>query len=401
MAATPYKKGSFVDRAKEYALFQYLRLSDGTLQVKTQNESSEKWVLVVKLDLLGDYVLIRNFLEAIKACERFKDHKLAFCCNAAIEELSKYLDKDTVDEWIPLKLKPFLKDKKYRQTVWSKLQKREYTTALFPTQSRSFFYDDMIARNVNAIEKIGAQGNGYNQLPWQRTKGESYFTKLIPSKKEKDFEYLKNKEFFNLALQEDRAPALPRINSHQQPQEPTVLLSPGASAEFRRWSTDNFIALTHAILNAVPTATVLISGSPAEKELGEAIKRPFVEDNRVRNACGTMKLSALTEVLATCHLVVSNESGTVHLARAVGVSHIYCISNGNHYGRFNPYPVHNDGIEVSYFYPAEVQSILKGKHEHISRDDLYWGSRINIDSLEAEEVIAYFNEHTRSTFQTV
>lgn len=401
MNKSPFKKATLFSSLKERLLYRYLNFIDAGSVKSSDKDNTEKWVLLVKLDLLGDYVLIRNFLKAIKNSERFKGHKLAFCCNVGIEELSKHLDKDVVDEWIPLKLKPFLKDKEYRRSSWSQLLKRHYAAALFPTQSRSFFYDDLIAKNVSASAKIGAQGNGYNQLPWQHRQGAGYFTELVQLKEENGFEYLKNKAYFHAVLAEDSTPDLPKITASQKPSQSTILLSPGASAEFRRWSTAHFIALTESILKAVPDCKVIVSGSPGEKHLGNTIKQSFANDDRVHNRCGELRLSELTEVLATCHLVVSNESGTVHLARAIGVKHIYCISNGNHFGRFNPYPSSKEGIELSYFYPIEVRSILNGQHPNISQSDLYWGSRIPIDTVNTQEVIGQFEKEFSEIFQTV
>lgn len=401
MSANPHKKGSFFDRAKEYAIFQYLRLLDGKLKVSSPKNPNEKWVLVVKLDLLGDYVLIRNFLEAIKKSKRYAGHKIVFCCNKGVEELSRHLDADIVDRWIPMQLKPFLKQRDYRKNILEQLMAQSYEAALFPTQSRSFFYDDIIARTVEAKEKIAPVGNGYNQFAWQEKKAKAYYSQLLQTNTPKGFEYIKNKEFFSQLLQEDLAPELPFIDSHKAQSSPTVLLSPGASAEFRRWSTGHFVAFSKALLQAVPNATVLISGAPGEKTLCESIKLPFADDERVKNLCGKLKLSDLCTTLSGCQLVVSNESGTVHLARAVGVLHIYCISNGNHYGRFNPYPESNDGIEVSYFYPKEVHSILEGKHTHLSKEDLYWGSRIGIDSIGPEVLITHLQKESNRVFQTV
>jgi len=396
-----FKKAGFIQSVKERVLFYLLNARDKSMQVSQQAKANAPCLLVVKLDLLGDYILIRNHIESIKKSPKFQNHKIVFCCNKGIEELSRSLDAEFIDEWISLQLKPFIKDPAYRKGVLEQLLSHQFDLAIFPTHSRSFFYDDMIAKLVRANRVIGSSGNSYNQLPWQHKKGKKYFDKLIKVPERHVTELELNQTFFGKLLEDNHPGLFPTITTSTKPEKYRILFSPGASAEFRRWSTQNFITMAFAILNQVEDCEIVISGSPGEKALGQEIKDAFLNDSRVIDQCGSLKLSELVDVLATCHLVVSNESGTVHLARAVGVRRIFCISNGNHYGRFNPYPEQKDGPGVEYFYPKEVLDIIAGKHQSISKDDLYWGSRINIDGVGTEQVISRLMELKNNIFQTV
>ena len=55
--------------------------------------------------------------------------------------------------------------------------------------------------------------------------------------------------------------------------------------------------------------------------------------------------------------MISNETGTVHIAAALNVKTI-CISNANHIGRFNPYPTEMK-IPTRYIYPPCVERDVK------------------------------------------
>ena len=59
----------------------------------------------------------------------------------------------------------------------------------------------------------------------------------------------------------------------------------------------------------------------------------------------------------------------MHFAAAVGTPFI-CISNGNHFGRFNPYPKEMN-INCRYFYPEDVEKNL---------DDLKYLEKYRFDS---------------------
>lgn len=393
-----YKKIPPLKSLREWLVYQLLRLADWWLTAGIKPEkTSEKWLLVVKLDLLGDYVLYRNFLAAIKNQAEYKDHKLLFCCNQAVLELSQSLDDEVVDEWLPLKLKPFVSQWKYRRKIWQQLLSKRYERAIFPTQSRSFFYDDMLAKTITAQEIVAPAGNSYNRTAWQHRMAKNYYH-LLPVDNHYEFEFELNRRFMDKCLHTNLDIQWPSIAISAERKAHRVLFAPGASAEFRRWSTDNFIALARHILQKQPQAEIIISGAPAENHLGEAIKAAFAHDKRVQNACGKQKLSELVYTLAATRLVVSNESGLVHLAQALAVPFIYCISNGNHYCRFNPYHRQHPAVSISYFYPPVFEQMVQND-QMATKMKYYWGSRLSIESVEVAALSAEFDAHAAQIFK--
>jgi ADP-heptose:LPS heptosyltransferase len=392
-----FKRASFTESLKERLLAFVLSLYDALFSPKRLSiNREEKWLLIVKLDLLGDYVLLRNFIEQLRSNSRYRNHKIAFCCNAGVLEISKSLDAEFIDDWIPLKLKPFQKDFSYRKQFVSELRKRAYEVAIFPTQSRSFFHDDQIAKLVFAKEKIAAKGNGYNMLKWQYEKSPSYYNQIIDCHWNYDFEFALNKRFFK-RIDAGISIEYPRIEVKRDDSRKRVLISPGASAEFRRWSTKNFGEVIKHILEKEAVTEIVISGAPNEKAICDEIKEQFAENARVINLCGKLKLSELVLELAKCQLVIANESGVTHLAKAVQVPFVYCISNGNHYKRFNPYPNDNSGVELRYFYPKElIRDLEKDENEAIEK--YYWGSSLNIESVSVPLLMSVFDKDRLSIF---
>jgi ADP-heptose:LPS heptosyltransferase len=232
---------------------------------------------------------------------------------------------------------------------------------------------------------VAPDGNSYNETKWQFQKAKKYYTNLLPHGFNYDFEFDLNRSFFSKALNVALEIPYPKIDL-QKSKKTTVIISPGASAEFRRWSTQKFIEVIRAILITNPKQEILISGAPSEKPLGKAIKSSFANIANVKNACGTMRLSELCVELANCSLLISNESGVVHLAKAVGVPLIYCISNGNHYGRFNPYPSSDKRLVLRYFYPPSFQEAIDANKQK-ALEKYYWGSRISIDGIKPSVII--------------
>lgn len=106
---------------------------------------------------------------------------------------------------------------------------------------------------------------------------------------------------------------------------PYVVLHPGASDIRRRWPAKKMAALADAFIER--DMEVCITGVAAEAEdvaaiIGRCRHRPH-------DLCGKLSLNAMTALLAGAELVVSNDTGPLHLARAVGTRTIgiYWIGN--------------------------------------------------------------------------
>jgi heptosyltransferase II len=96
-----------------------------------------------------------------------------------------------------------------------------------------------------------------------------------------------------------------------------VGFSPGASyGPAKRWPVDRFAALGDRLVGALG-ADVLVFGSKAERPLAEAVARAMRHTPIV--LAGTTTLRQWMALTERCRLVVANDSGTMHLAAAVGV----------------------------------------------------------------------------------
>lgn len=95
---------------------------------------------------------------------------------------------------------------------------------------------------------------------------------------------------------------------------PLVALSPGASEPRRRWSPARFAEVGDAL--AADGLQIVVTGSSDERPLGEAICSHMAHP--AENLAGELSVGGLAGLLSRCRLVVSNDSGPLHLASAVG-----------------------------------------------------------------------------------
>jgi len=97
--------------------------------------------------------------------------------------------------------------------------------------------------------------------------------------------------------------------------KPVVALCPGAEfGPSKRWPAGHFAALARRL--AAMGRAVWIFGSPNDRPIGEEIAK--LAEGAAVNLCGRTDLAAAIDLLSIAEIVVTNDSGLMHLAAAVG-----------------------------------------------------------------------------------
>jgi len=101
--------------------------------------------------------------------------------------------------------------------------------------------------------------------------------------------------------------------------EPVIGISPGASyGDAKRWLPERF-AESAASFRA-REASCLIFGSAAERDLCETVRRGLAAAGvPARNLAGETTLAEFIDLAAACRLYLTNDSGAMHVASALGV----------------------------------------------------------------------------------
>jgi ADP-heptose:LPS heptosyltransferase len=106
---------------------------------------------------------------------------------------------------------------------------------------------------------------------------------------------------------------------------PLAVIHPGATDPRRRWPVERFAALASGL--AASGARLAVTGTAAERplidELTQAAGCPLLDLG------GRLSLSALTGLLARSAVVVSNDTGPLHLAAAAGSATVGIFWCGN------------------------------------------------------------------------
>ena len=106
---------------------------------------------------------------------------------------------------------------------------------------------------------------------------------------------------------------------------PLVILNPGSGSPRRRWPAEKFAAGGNTL--AWSGAEVAVIGIPEEAGLARDVVNGMAAP--VHNLCGKTSLGGLAGLLSRAAVVVSNDSGPLHLAQAVGAPTVGIYWCGN------------------------------------------------------------------------
>jgi ADP-heptose:LPS heptosyltransferase len=107
--------------------------------------------------------------------------------------------------------------------------------------------------------------------------------------------------------------------------KPLVVLHPGATDSRRWWGVEKFAAVGDALADA--GADVVVTGTKSERSLVEAVITKM--NAQAQNLCDRLSLGGLAGLLKLSSVIVSNDSGPLHLAAAVGCATVGIFWCGN------------------------------------------------------------------------
>ena len=106
-------------------------------------------------------------------------------------------------------------------------------------------------------------------------------------------------------------------------------------------------------------------------------------DNDYLDLVGKTSLVDLLYIIDNGNLMIANETSAPHFAVALEMINVFVISNGNHYGRFTPYPK-----EVSKNYHVIYHPVIeKDLDDYKKLSNSYgFGSSLDINEISVDRV---------------
>ncbi|WQT28977.1 glycosyltransferase family 9 protein [Helicobacter pylori] len=350
----------------------------------------KKTLCFIRLDIIGDYILYRNFLPLFK--KYFEDYEITFIGNTVIKDIATHYDSKYIDKIIFLdntywekylriganssrlsKLKELLfflpKFMRKRYEDVSNLRKESYEICI----NSSMFYfstkEDAIIKCLIAENKVGVfcthpiESLHKIHLRKQTEIRKSFYTHLFYPKEVPQFLYDSNQDFFQsffkhfkgvdigfvgLELKLPIAFEYEKFKNILKP--PYGVLNLGASDDFRVYKRfDEMIYFLN------PDYQLILCGNSKEDEkLANSILK------RHKNAISLINQTDLVEylyLLKNASFAMGNESSIMHLSACLKIPYAFIVSSGLSSPRFHPYPK-EIGPNIHMIYPRDFQKII-------------------------------------------
>ncbi len=292
-------------------------------------------VLLVRLDLIGDFVL---WLDSAQAYRRlYPDQQITLAVNSACAELAAALPH--WDAVISINVHALRTNYLYRLRTLIRLRWSNFSIAVQPTYSREFA-GDITTRSTAAERRIGYTGDTNNISLEKKVITDTWYTQLINNNPFCKMELNINAHFVRELGCTDFLSSVPYIPlSRRQLGDspvslPYIVVSPGASWGPKTWPVRNFASVIQQLLNQFDIH-VLVCGGSSDRSVCAELSR-LVDSAKMINLCGKTTLMELTGIIRQARLVLTNDSAPVHIAAATRTPSV-CILGGGHFGRFLPY----------------------------------------------------------------
>lgn len=265
-------------------------------------------ILIRAANWVGDAILSLPAVQAVRA--RFPSASIAVLARPWVADIYRF--GDFADEIILYKKCSGLAAVRERLRVAAELRRRRFDCALL---LQNAFDAALITALARIPVRIGYARDGRR---WLLTHAiETPQRGQIP--RHESFYYL---ELLRQAGWLDSLPPRPEplLNKITRQPEPVIGVSPGAAfGSAKRWLPERFAAAA-AELGKRCAATVCVFGSPAEHSLCEQVAGEIRACGvEARNLAGATSLDEFIRLAARCMLFLTNDSGAMHVAAALGV----------------------------------------------------------------------------------
>jgi len=298
-------------------------------------------IVLIKPDGIGDYLLFRNFLPEIRR-KAGSGGRVTALLNPAVRGLADTVDADQFDRIVWLDQRRFRYEPRYRLLKSWQIRLLSADEVVYPVEGR-LSEIDWVAQRIRAPSRVTAANDGSNMSFSRSAETDRWYSSVVAMPQgERLFQMERNRRFVQGWLGKTVSTGAPRMERSRlpricRPDGPYGLLFPGAGAAIRRWPTRRFAEVARAWI--ARGWTVYVAGSSGDAALAADIINATGSE-RIHSLCGRIPLDQVAAWTAGAQLVVTNDSFPLHLCASLDVPHV-CVSNGNDYGRFHPYP---DGV---------------------------------------------------------
>ncbi len=323
----------------------------------------QKVVHIVRMDAIGDSVLFSVMLAHFR--QLYPGYKIILIVDGVVKQLTPWLNQERIlgpspegyfDDIMIIDGKNYNRNFSYYYLTLKKIRQSNPEIVIHSTFSRNKKSDQMVLISKEA-HKIGYEGDLSNISPELKEKNDAKYNRLIKNpasilETDHNMHFLNElagKRILQSGVPQWHLPENLRIEAKQKLQslgidlkKPLAAICPGSSRSVKNWPPSHFVSLMVKLKKALPAIQFVIIGGLKEQDVASFIENSAgIKD--IYNLCGKTTLSELVKILSLSHLYIGNNTGSLHLSSAVGISAISIMSgekggSGEYDSRFFPYP---------------------------------------------------------------
>jgi ADP-heptose:LPS heptosyltransferase len=309
-------------------------------------------VLVVRVDAIGDLVMTTPFLRELR--RNLPNASIVLVVNAQLGGLVKhcpYVDEVlSFDCLIPAYWKPFLLPWRALRMAMTEFWPRRFDLAVLPRRELDLWYASFLAFFSRAPIRV-TYTEFVNRRKHQAHPGFNLlFTHLVTNRPGSMHEVEHNLDilrYLGASIRDDRMELwMSREcetlacevlgNGGVRDGDLLIGLCPGASNTLKQWPIERFCEVA-ARLRDRHNCKIVIVGGPGDAPLGKKVEAAL--GTGVVNLAGATSLEQTAAVIKRCSLFISNDTGPMHIAAAVGTP-VVAIFGSSCEHRFGPWKGH-------------------------------------------------------------
>ena len=287
-------------------------------------------ILILSMTRMGDMIQTTPLIKGLK--EKYPSAKITLLVTsdfATAVPLIPHIDDSIVlnfrkfgnqDDWTDLS---WVKIYRYLEDSLEDLKKRKFDLLVNLSHSK---FSALMVRYLGIRNVVGfycnAFGNRMTGHPWMQYFSVEIFNRIYnPFNLVEIFSRSGGVDLTGRSIEVVRSPDLIIANDYIPAEfdDGSVLIGfqVGSSLEDRRWPVQSFAELANLLIKNL-NARIIIFGVESESEVAENIIGRVDQKDKILNLAGKTNLNELSGLLEKCQYLVTNDTGTMHLAAALG-----------------------------------------------------------------------------------
>ena len=280
-------------------------------------------ILVIKLDNIGDFILVTPFLRELR--RNFPDKWITLATSNCSRELASRCPYVDEVQAIPINvtgLWSILKTCSQHCKFGNKLRHQGFDLAINVRWDSDYYHAWLLMYRTHATWRITHSETVYELKEKHDQHFDAFYTQVRSSKKIQH-EVLQNLDLItflggkieNEELElwvddQDRKWASEFLGREEIL---TIFIGFSASKNHKRWGIEKFIQVANSLVTSFG-CKVILSGTPQDSNLLKSVKSHC--HSRIKFLCDS-NLWKIVAMIEKCHLVLCNDSAPAHIAAAV------------------------------------------------------------------------------------